>query len=139
MINFKFTEMMRAATVLSKMKLAKAGVSSERLAVPSWAQTVGKTIARHTRAVGIFEGTLVVDVEDAVWEKNLRLLQPQIMEKLTATLGPGKVRNIRFKVAIPKRSPQREDNLVVSADEADSIKDPILRRIYIQSRKRATA
>lgn len=129
---------MRAAKVLSKMKLAKAGVSSERLAVPSWAQTVGKTIARHTRAVGIFEGTLVVDVEDAIWEKNLRLLQPQIMEKLTATLGPGKVRNIRFKIAIPKRAPQREDNLV-SADEADSIQDPILRRIYIQSRKRATA
>ena len=129
---------MRAAKVLSKMKLAKAGVSSERLAVPSWAQTVGKTIARHTRAVGIFEGTLVVDVEDAIWEKNLRLLQPQIMEKLTATLGPGKVRSIRFKIAIPKRAPQREDNLV-SADEADSIQDPILRRIYIQSRKRATA
>ena len=129
---------MRAAKVLSKMKLAKAGVSSERLAVPSWAQTVGKTIARHTRAVGIFEGTLVVDVEDAIWEKNLRLLQPQIMEKLTATLGPGKVRNIRFKIAIPKRAPQREDNLI-SADEADSIQDPILRRIYIQSRKRATA
>ena len=129
---------MRAAIVLSKMKLAKAGVSPERLAVPSWAQTVGKTIARHTRAVGIFEGTLVVDVEDAIWEKNLRLLQPQIMEKLTATLGPGKVRNIRFKIAIPKRAPQREDNLI-SADEADSIQDPILRRIYIQSRKRATA
>ena len=138
MINLNFTEMMRAAKVLSKMKLAKAGVSSERLAVPSWAQTVGKTIARHTCAVGIFEGTLVVDVEDAIWEKNLRQLQPQIMEKLTATLGPGKVRNIRLKIAIPKRAPQREDNLT-SADEADSIQDPILRRIYIQSRKRATA
>ena len=138
MINLKLTYMLRAAKVLSKMKLAKAGVSSERLAVPSWAQTVGKTIARHTRAVGIFEGTLVVDVEDAVWEKNLRLLQPQIMDKLTAVLGPGKVRNIRFKIAIPKRSPQREDNLN-SGDEANSIQDPILRRIYIQSRKRATA
>jgi predicted nucleic acid-binding Zn ribbon protein len=130
--------MLRAAKVLSKMKLAKAGVSSERLAVPSWAQTVGKTIARHSRAVGIFEGTLVVDVEDAIWEKNLRLLEPQIMAKLTAVVGPGKVRNIRFKLAIPKRTAQREDNLH-SADEANQIQDPILRHIYIQSRKRATA
>ena len=129
---------MRAAKVLSTMKLAKAGLSPDRFAVSSWAQAVGKTIARHTRAMGIFEGTLVVEVEDAVWERNLRQLQPQIMAKLTAAVGPAKVKEIRFKLAIPKRSPQREE-AVASADEADSIADPTLRRIYIQSRKRATA
>ena len=138
MINLNIEPMERAAKVLSKMKLTKAGISGDQLAVAAWSQAVGKTIARRTRAVGLFDGTLVIDVEDALWERNLSTLQPQILGKLTNTLGPGKVRHLRFRVGAPKREPQREEQ-TRAYDEADSIADPILRRIYIQSRKRSTA
>lgn len=130
--------MQRAAKVLSKMKLSKAGVSGDHIAVAAWSQAVGKTIAKRTRAVGLFDGTLVVNVEDILWERNLQLLRSQILGKLNEILGTGKVRNLRFALAAPKIEPQREET-VRAYDEADSIADPILRRIYIQSRKRSIA
>ena len=131
--------MERAAKVLGSMKLTKAGIYSEQIAVASWPQAVGKTIAKRTRAVSVYDGILQIEVEDALWEKNLQSLESQILGKLSHTLGPGRIRALRFRIGVARRAPQREETLPISCDEADTIEDAIFRRIYINSRKRSTA
>ena len=131
--------MERAAKLLGTMKLSKAGIYGDQIAVAGWPLAVGKTIAKRTRAVSLYEGILLIEVEDVLWEKNLQTLEPQILAKLSGTLGPGRIKGLQFRIGVARRAPQREERIPISMDEADTIEDPIFRRIYIQSRKRSTA
>ena len=131
--------MERAAKVLGSMKLGRAGIYGDQIAIASWPLAVGKTIAKRTRAVSVYDGMLLIEVEDALWERNLQSLEPHILSKLNQNLGHAKVRGLRFRIGVARREPQREERIPPSNDEADTIADPIFRRIYIQSRKRSTA
>ena len=133
------TPMERAAKVLGKMKLGKAGIYGDQIAIASWPMAVGKTIAKRTRAVSVYDGILLVEVADGLWEKNLKTLESQILGKLSRTVGVGKVRGLRFRIGVARREPQREERIPIGVDEADTIDDAIFRRIYINSRKRSTA
>ena len=61
-----------------------------------WPEVVGQEIARHSRAVSINEGTLLVRVDGSVWAQELALLRNQIIAAFTERLGEGAVREIRF-------------------------------------------
>ena len=63
--------MERAGRVLGKLKLAKQSVSDEELARSAWPAAVGKKIALRTQAVTLVRTRLVVEVEDAVWQRQL--------------------------------------------------------------------
>ena len=110
-----------------------------------WPAAVGKTIARHTGKVTLVRTTLVVQVEDAIWQKQLHGLSGQIVNRLQKLMGSTNVDSVEFRIGIPKRQPQRAatpDGALAqaeSADEADQIQDPILKKIFQISRKRATA
>ena len=52
-------------------KLDGSSLSSrEQLCLAAWPSAVGKNIAIHTRAVGIFQGRVVIEVEDATWQRH---------------------------------------------------------------------
>jgi hypothetical protein len=57
---------------------------------------------------------------------------------LNESLGSEVVQEIEFKIGIPRRGPQRAQQ-IVSRDEADQIPDPVMRQIYKSSRKKALA
>jgi Dna[CI] antecedent, DciA len=130
--------MERAGRVLGKLKLSSHGVSDEQLAIAAWPVAVGKKIALRTRAIALVRNRLVIEVEDKIWQKQLFTLRSQIVRALEKALALELVTELEFRVAIPRRLPATAPALV-SLDEADTITDPIMRRIYIAARKKATA
>lgn len=134
--------MERAGRLLGKSKLPGRVITDEQMACTAWPMAVGKKIARHTNAAGLVRTRLVIEVEDAVWQRQLFTLRTQILHRLEQSLGRKVVEELEFRIAVPKREPQREETArptVSLFDEADSIRDPVLRNIYKAARKRATA
>jgi predicted nucleic acid-binding Zn ribbon protein len=132
--------MERVAKSLARLKLSDA-ISTEDLARAAWAAAVGKRIASKTSAKSLVRNSLIVEVEDALWRKNLFQLRFQILGKLSEILGSGVVQEVEFRVPTLKRPPQPALRLNEKAatDEADGINDPGMRIVYKQARKKASA
>jgi predicted nucleic acid-binding Zn ribbon protein len=67
-------------------------------AVDGWAEWVGARIARHTRAVGFRDGTLIVEVEGSAWMQELGFLKREIIRTLNERVGASVVQDVRFTV-----------------------------------------
>ncbi len=131
--------MERASKVLGKLNLPAGTVTQEAMVCAAWASAVGKKIAAHSRAAKLVRARLVVEVEDAIWQRQLFVLRGQIVRKIDESVGAGIVEDIEFRVAPRRLGPQRAAYSTVRADEADEIADPVLRNIYRASRKRELA
>jgi predicted nucleic acid-binding Zn ribbon protein len=131
--------MERAGRVLGNLKLAKQGVSDEEVAKSAWPAAVGRKIAAHTHAVAMVRTRLVIEVEDAVWQRQLWTLRGQILKRFEQVLGRAIVEELEFKIAVPRILPVRAETSRVSTDEADLILDPTFRSVYKAARKRANA
>jgi hypothetical protein len=140
MLKLNSSAMERAGKSLAKMKLGES-VTPEELACAAWQAVVGKRLVSHAWAKALVRGNLVVEVEDAIWQKQLFHLRLQILPRLCEILGNGIVKDLEFRIATPRRPPQPALSARASspADEADGIEDPVLRRIYRQSREKASA
>lgn len=155
MLNFPLlSAMQRASQILGQISAASkksrsSGPSADTPADPildreqivcaAWPRAVGKKIAQHTRAAKLVRACLVVEVEDAVWQRNLFLLSRQIVTNLETALGPGVVTFVEFRILPPRREPQRAPAALRPFDESDSIADPGLRRLYRAARLKQLA
>lgn len=140
--------MERAGRIITKLKLARKHFTLEDLTCAAWPAAVGKRLATRTRAVTLKGGRLIVEVEDDLWRRNLAVLHVQLLKNLGELLEGAAPTQIEFRIGIPRRPPQREEShggftlsppAIRSADDADDIADPVLRRIYINSRRKALA
>ncbi len=138
--------MERAARLIKRHKYSSGIIEDAAIIQGIWPTAVGKAIARHTGAVKIVRDCLVVEVEDALWQKQLHSLSGQIIERIQKLTGSDTIQRIEFRVGIPRRPAQRAEVRAATAspvneevDEADRIEDPVLKRLYRLSRKRATA
>ena len=131
--------MERASKVLGKLNLPAGTVTEEALVCSAWAGAVGRKIAAHSRAAKLVRAHLIVEVEDAIWQRQLFALRGQIVRKIEESVGAGVVEEIEFRVAPRRLGPQRAQSSLPSADDANEIADPILRNIYKASRKRGLA
>jgi predicted nucleic acid-binding Zn ribbon protein len=133
--------MERAGKALAKLKFS-AAISPDELAIAAWPAAVGKRIAMHACPKALVRGCLVVEAEDAIWQKQLFHLRFDILGKLSEVLGSGIITDLEFRIAVkaPRRPPQlaQSHREIVSPDDADSIEDPVLRILYKQARTRAT-
>jgi hypothetical protein len=132
--------MERAGKYLAKLKLPDA-ISQDDLARAAWPAAVGKRIAVHATAKSLVRGSLIVEVEDGIWQKQLFYLRFQILAKLQEIVGAGIITDVEFRIATPRRPPQPALSLKdpSSTDEADAISDPGMRMVYKQARKKASA
>jgi Dna[CI] antecedent DciA-like protein len=132
--------MERAGKSLAKLKLSDA-ISPDDLARAAWPAAVGKRIATHATAKSLVRGSLIVDVEDGIWQKQLFYLRFQILAKLQEVVGAGVITGVEFRVATPRRPPQPALSLSTAKpfDDADEIADPGMRIVYKQARKKASA
>jgi predicted nucleic acid-binding Zn ribbon protein len=132
--------MERAAKSLARLKLSEA-ITPEDLARAAWPAAVGKRIASHASAKSLVRDSLIIEVEDAIWRKNLFQLRFQILAKLSEVLGSGIVKDVEFRVPTTRRPPQPALRLSEKSaiDEADGIADPGMRIVYKQARKKASA
>lgn len=107
-----------------------------------WPEVIGKRLASRAVAVALVRDKLVVEVEDAIWQKQLYFLRYQIVDKSRKVLGEGVVNEVEFRVAVRRRPPQVALTAAPVVDRignADSIKDPVLRILYNQAKKKASA
>jgi predicted nucleic acid-binding Zn ribbon protein len=132
--------MERAGKSLAKLKLPDA-ISQDDLARAAWPAAVGKRIAVHAAAKSLVRGSLIVEVEDGIWQKQLFYLRFQILAKLQEVVGAGVITDVEFRIATPRRPPQPALSLKDPKleDEADAISDPGMRIVYKQARKKASA
>jgi len=128
--------MERAGRILRRSS-AGAFVTKEEIAVAAWPAAAGKIIARNTDAKALVNGSLLVDVRDRLWQRQLRGLTGQILSKLEQVAGSGIVRDIDFRVAALRKQPGRELRPV--RDESDRIEDPVMRNLYVASRRKSSA
>jgi predicted nucleic acid-binding Zn ribbon protein len=137
--------MERAVRVLQKNKFSKNLLGDEAVVRALWASAVGKVIHAHTCRVRLVRATLVVEVEDSIWQRQLRGLSEQILTRVRKLAGPEAVTDLEFRVGVPRRLPQRSQTAAGAitaggeADEADQIGDPMLKKVYQLSRKKASA
>ena len=134
--------MERASKLIRGLRLPGDTFSAEELACGAWPQAVGRTIAARTRAARLVRERLVVEVEDAVWQRQLFTLSPLIVRGLKKILGPGIVEETEFRIVPRRREPQRAATATpggLFGDESDAIEDPVMRRIYRAARRKATA
>ena len=131
--------MERASKVLGKLNLPEGTVTQEAMVCAVWASAVGKKIAAHSRAVKMVRSHLIVEVEDAIWQRQLFVLRQQIGRKIEESIGAGIVEDIEFRVAPRRLGPVRAQHSMAQADEADAIADPVLRNLYKASRKKELA
>lgn len=134
--------MERAARLITNNKLSKKVFSDEDLARAVWPNAVGKAIAANTSRMKLVRHKLVVDVEDAIWQRQLHMLSHQILDRLWRVMGSKQIEELEFRIAVPKRQPQRAESRESTPavyDEADGIQDAVLKKVYQLSRKKATA
>lgn len=131
--------MERAARLFKDKRVTREIVGGEEIARAIWPTAVGKAIASHTSRIKLVRTTLVVEVEDAIWQRQLHALTGQILHRLHTLSGSGEIRDIEFRIGVPRRAPQRAESHEPAAapDEAEQIADPVLRKIFKMSRKAA--
>lgn len=135
-----------AARLIKNKKVSREILSDEDIARAVWPAAVGKSIAAHTSRIRLVRTTLVIEVEDAIWQKQLHFLSAQIVARVRKLTGSDTVRDVEFRIAVPRREPQRAEStgggllgrVDAAEDEADQIQDPVLKKVYRLSRRKAT-
>ncbi len=64
-----------------------------------WTEVMGADVAAHARLIAVRDGVLTVGVDDPIWATQLRYLEPAVVARATALLGPGAVRSLRVRVS----------------------------------------
>ena len=100
-------KMERAGRLIGKLKLDVD--DPELRARAAWKVAAGKKIAEHTRAVALVRGSLVVEVEDQVWQRQLKTLSGFLLRNLEKALGEAMVTDIDFRPMPKRREPQRAE------------------------------
>jgi predicted nucleic acid-binding Zn ribbon protein len=122
--------MERAGRLIGKLKLDVD--DPELRARAAWKVAAGKKIAEHTKAVALVRGSLVVEVEDQIWQRQLKTLSGFLVRNLEKALGEALVTDIDFRPMPRRREPQRAER----ARGTEDVLDPVLDLIYRQSRKK---
>jgi predicted nucleic acid-binding Zn ribbon protein len=86
-------------------ELRVAGPDAMRIVQAQWPAIVGRELTPHVRLGSLRDGTLTLEVDDAIWATPLRYLESGIVETLAERLGRGVVRAVRIAVQKPRDRP----------------------------------
>jgi hypothetical protein len=131
--------MERAGRLIGKLKVSSGLNDPEVRARAAWNAAAGKKIAVHTRATTLVRDTLIVEVEDMVWQRQLSTLRHFLLKNLHGILGEPLVREIDFRTMPPaRRAPKAAASArSFTTDEGLGIEDPIMALLYRQDRRKA--
>jgi hypothetical protein len=131
--------MERAGRLIGKMKVSPGVTDPETRARMAWPVAAGKKIAIRTRPTNLVRGTLVVEVEDIVWQRQLNTLRHFLLRNLHKELGGALVTEIDFRPMPRRVAPQRAETARPVVGMSDGIQDPVMGMLYRQSKKKETA
>jgi hypothetical protein len=135
--------MERAARLIRRNPYSEKVLTDEDYARAIWPAAVGKAVAAHTLRLRLVRHKLIVEVEDQLWQKQLFPLTGQILARLRQVTSSDLIEDIEFRVGAPKRQAARAESSrsvqAAAPDEAETIQDPVLKKVYRLSRKKATA
>ncbi|WP_280271688.1 DUF721 family protein [Nocardia wallacei] len=83
------------AGALAKSRGWSAKVA-EGMVFGRWASVVGEDVAAHANPVSLTDGVLSIQAESTAWATQLRMLQAQILAKISAAVGPGAVTSLKI-------------------------------------------
>jgi predicted nucleic acid-binding Zn ribbon protein len=135
--------MERAGRLIPKLKLSLQIADSETRAKGAWALAAGPKIARHTEAVSLVRGKLIVQVADFTWQRQLATLEHFLLRNLRDALGEALVEGIDFRPMpahmrnMERRMPQMAETSRPTGDITERIDDPVLAWNYRQSKAKA--
>lgn len=78
--------------------LRGAGAKATAGVFGRWEDAVGPHVAAHARPVLLDAGRLIVEVDEPGWATQLRYLEAELIERLSAIAGEGAVRSIEVRV-----------------------------------------
>ena len=131
--------MERAGRLIGKMKVSPGVTDPETRARMAWPVAAGKKIAIRTRPTNLVRGTLVVEVEDIVWQRQLNTLRHFLLRNLHKELGGALVTEIDFRPMPRRVAPHRAETARPVVGMSDGIQDPVMGMLYRQSKKKETA
>lgn len=73
-------------------------VKSQEL-LSRWGEVVGERIARVAQPSGVARGVLYVEVRSSAWMSELTLMKSELLRRLNAGAGQGRVERIVFRLA----------------------------------------
>ena len=115
-------------------------ITLAEMALKASPDAVGKRIASHVRAAKLVRTRLVVEVEDATWQRSLFSLSRHILSNQTKALGPAMVDDVEFRIIPRRREPEiARASIPRAARRCRFHRRPILRDLYNLSRKEAQA
>lgn len=132
---FEFVEyvMERAGRLFANMDFPAQLDEAETRARAAWAIAAGKKIARHARATALVRGTLVVEVGDLVWQRQLSTLRHFLLSNLARELGRDVVTEIDFRPMPKRRPPQMAAAARKPVTRVEGIDDPVMGLLYKRS------
>lgn len=111
----------------------------EAACLGAWKHAVGETLRARAQAEALRDQTLVVAVEDMVWQRQLEQMRDQFLFRLNNVLGRRVVKVIEFRIAPEKFAVQKpvadktqtRSIPIELVSAAASIEDPGLRKAFL--------
>ena len=88
-------------TKLLPMVLRAAGSSSEVLeaaAIAAWKYATGEGLRNHAAATKLQDKTLIIEVRDAIWQRQLWDMRGQLLFRVNSILGDRLINSIELRV-----------------------------------------
>ena len=129
------------------MVLRAAGSSSEVVeaaAIAAWKYATGESLRNHAVATKLQDKTLIIEVRDAIWQKQLWDMRGQLLFRVNSVLGSRVINNIELlvnpKAVIVEQSKKREPADVLDNEvplelwsAASTIEDKQLRQKFLRA------
>jgi len=115
---------------------------AEAAALAAWKHVAGEGLRDHAAATRLEEKTLVVEVRDAIWQKQLAMMKRQLIFRVNSALGQPLVKDIELRIN-PKAlsaAPARANTDLVDNEvpldlwsAASAIEDTQLRQKFLKA------
>ena len=101
--------------------LGLASVAAQGRLAGSWHEIVGPLLAAKTCPARLKGGVLTICAVSAAWAQELSLSRSEVLERIGAVVGPGKVREVRVSVG---PVPENERGAAAREETAPQGPDP---------------
>ena len=117
---------------------------AEVAALAAWKHGIGEGLQNHAVATRLEANTLIVEVRDAIWQKQLGTMKEQLLFRVNTVLGQAIVKDIELRVnpkAVIVTQPKKNESREIPDNEvpldlwtaASTIQDKQLRQKFLKA------